>query len=248
MKAPAAGPAVTGQTAAKNMIGPLSNPDHAQIERGQSQKTENRSDTNGPFRLKVVADRPVIPNPFEHQVRKAFEALSAERKTLVEREFGSIDTIVACHGIDIQDSEERIRLVIATRIQDKNMQRVYFDLKYRENSGGINFFDYVSSPDEEDWFYEVRAKSTPKASQNIATEERAATTSTRAPSRVDRVQLAAWVDPQYKSRLLQLKAQDLSRSTESLVEEALNLLFDKYDVPGVPVAPRRARGPKRSPG
>jgi hypothetical protein len=98
MKAPAAGPAVTRQTAARNRIGPLSNPGHAQIERGQSQKTENRSDADGLFRLKVFADRPVIPNPFEHQVRKAFEALSAERKTLVEREFGSIDTIVVNGG------------------------------------------------------------------------------------------------------------------------------------------------------
>jgi hypothetical protein len=60
------------------------------------------------------------------------------------------------------------------------------------------------------------------------------------PSRANRVQLGSWIDPEYKRHLLMVRVKDPSRTTESLVQEALDDLFAKHGVPAVP-APRNKK-------
>jgi hypothetical protein len=62
------------------------------------------------------------------------------------------------------------------------------------------------------------------------------------PSRVNKIQLGAWIDPEYKRHLLMVKVKDPSRTTESLVKEALDDLFAKHGVPPVPTTRKKAKG------
>lgn len=56
--------------------------------------------------------------------------------------------------------------------------------------------------------------------------------SSRAPSRADRVNVSAWLDPAYKRSLRMVQAQT-DRKLEKLLAEALNDLFAKHNVPQV---------------
>jgi hypothetical protein len=55
----------------------------------------------------------------------------------------------------------------------------------------------------------------------------------RQASRVGKAQIGVWLDPAYKSSLLQIRAQDSLKTQESLIAEALNDLFEKYHVPTI---------------
>jgi hypothetical protein len=61
------------------------------------------------------------------------------------------------------------------------------------------------------------------------------------PSRANKVLLGAWIDPEYKRHLLMLKVKDPDRTTESLVQEALDDLFAKHSVPPVPAPRKKAK-------
>lgn len=56
----------------------------------------------------------------------------------------------------------------------------------------------------------------------------------RQPNRKDKVNIAAWLDPRFKQSLRLVQARHPGPSSiQSLLEEALNELFAKYDVPQV---------------
>lgn len=71
---------------------------------------------------------------------------------------------------------------------------------------------------------------TTKAAHGDQPEATPRATSGRNPSRADKVAITAWLSPAYRSSLLQVRAQDSSRTQEDLIAEALNDLFEKYRV------------------
>jgi hypothetical protein len=66
--------------------------------------------------------------------------------------------------------------------------------------------------------------------------------SARQRSRINKIQVSVWLYPKYKRSLLLLKAQDPSRTTESLVQEALDDLFAKRSMASVPAPRKKAKG------
>ena len=65
----------------------------------------------------------------------------------------------------------------------------------------------------------------------------------QAPSREGRIHIGAWLDSDYKTSLLACRVKDHSLTMQDLLEEALNDLFAKYDVPVVSSA--KPRTPSR---
>lgn len=57
--------------------------------------------------------------------------------------------------------------------------------------------------------------------------------STRATTREGKVQIGAWLSPDYRSGLRAIQVQHPEKNTQSLISEALNDLFEKYRVPTV---------------
>jgi hypothetical protein len=52
----------------------------------------------------------------------------------------------------------------------------------------------------------------------------------RQPSRAGRWNLSAWVDPAYKRSLMLVRIKE-DRTAQALICEAMNLLFEKHNVP-----------------
>jgi hypothetical protein len=58
-------------------------------------------------------------------------------------------------------------------------------------------------------------------------------TSTQHSTRAGKVQIGAWLSPDYRSSLRAIQVQQPDKNTQSLISEALNDLFAKYRVPTI---------------
>lgn len=72
----------------------------------------------------------------------------------------------------------------------------------------------------------------PKATAAARAEPTTAPTPVRQPNRVGRVNIAAWLDPAFKNSIRLIQARRPG-TIQEIMEEALNDLFAKYDVPQV---------------
>jgi hypothetical protein len=77
-----------------------------------------------------------------------------------------------------------------------------------------------------------RTRTTPAANDERQTEEAPREAAPRQANRVGRVNLGVWLHPDYKSSLRLVQARR-SGTLQELVEEALNDLYAKYNVPQV---------------
>ena len=82
----------------------------------------------------------------------------------------------------------------------------------------------------------TRSPTAAPANTNPTPAPAPAATATRQANRQGKVNIAAWMDPAYKASLRLIQARR-SGSIQDLLEEALNDLFAKYDVPQI--APSR---------
>jgi hypothetical protein len=55
----------------------------------------------------------------------------------------------------------------------------------------------------------------------------------KAPSRAGKLHLSAWLSPDYKSSLRAIQMKEPNKSLQDLFSEALNDLFQKYNVPTI---------------
>jgi hypothetical protein len=61
-------------------------------------------------------------------------------------------------------------------------------------------------------------------------EDMAREQSGRQPSRTGKWNLSAWIDPRYKRSLMMVRLKE-DRTAQALICEAMNLLFERYNVP-----------------
>jgi hypothetical protein len=165
------------------------------------------------------------------ELRKAFKALSPDKKKLITKQLGSIDDIIRRGLRSITDTGEAILMTYFPR-EGASPDSVI--LKYAMDGSRIT--EAVVSHAKERADSHARTDALPK----------------RQASRVNKAQFNFWLDPEFKRSMLAVKIQDPARSLESIYAEAFNDLFRKYEVPTVPntegPAVGKPRGPNRSPG
>jgi hypothetical protein len=164
-------------------------------------------------------------------IKKSFQALSADKRKLITNRLGNIDGIISRGLISITDTDDALHLEYI-RTSARPPQKLI--LKYTMDGNRITKAD------------------TSSASEHVSSHVRTDALPKRQASRVNKAQFNFWLDPEFKRSMLAVKIQDPARSLESIYAEAFNDLFRKYDVPTVPntegPAVGKPRRPNRSPG